>query len=479
MLEMLTRSKRLLFVLARAILVLFVLTLMSCNHFEKSGWTTYRHDKSRSGITSEKVNPPLSLKWIHKPIHAPQPAWYTPAEERPRMHEDNTFHVVTANGLAYFGSSVDNKVYALDISTGEVIWSFFTEGPIRFAPTINKDRVFVGSDDGYVYCLDAKKGLLKWRYKAGPGDDKVLGNGRMVSLWPVRTSVVVEEDVVYFGAGIFPYEGLYICALDANSGTIIWKNDTLGDQEHELEFGGISPHGYLVVSKKMLYVPSGRAMPAVLDKKSGEFLRYLAPPGKIGGSWTVLDDGKIIAGVDYSGTPAKQAYDDATGERERDIFAWFPSIDLLLKPKVSFALTEKGITCLDRNNMADIQNKLEICKEEQRNLTASISELRRSIARTIQDRDSLQQAVDKKLTEIGEKVEQEQQLKSSLCKWNYLNEDLIQLVLAGDVVYAGGKDHVVAVSAKSGKELWRSPVASKTCGLAATKGHLFGQYKDR
>ena len=134
------------------------------------GWPTYRHDASRSGVSSEELPSQLALNWIYTPAHAPKPAWNMPAEEMARMHRDNTYHVSAADGLAYFGSSVDNKVYALNISTGKVKWEFFTEGPVRFSPSIWKNRVYFGSDDGYVYCLNAKNGQLKWKYRPGPKD---------------------------------------------------------------------------------------------------------------------------------------------------------------------------------------------------------------------------------------------------------------------------------------------------------------------
>ena len=169
---------------------------------------------------------------------------------------------------------------------------------------------------------------LIWKRRAGPSDEKVLGNGRMISLWPVRTSVLVDNGVVHFAAGVFPYEGLYVYALNAEDGSVVWVNDTIGDRAHELEFGGMSPHGYLVASSQILYVPSGRAMPAAFDRASGKFLFFASPGGKRGGTWALLDDNRLIAGVDSSGTPNKAAYDAASGARQEDAFAWFAGTDM-------------------------------------------------------------------------------------------------------------------------------------------------------
>ncbi len=251
------------------------------------------------------------------------------------MHVDNALCVAIANGRVFFGCPVTNRVYALDAVSGDVAWVFSAEGPVRFSPTFHENRLYFGSDDGYVYCLDAESGLLVWKYRAGPSDEKVVGNGRIISLWPVRTGVLADNGAVYCAAGVFPYEGIYVCALRAADGAVIWTNDTVADQVYELEFGGISPHGYLVASKDMLYVPSGRATPAAFDRHTGEFRFFTSPGGHQGGVWALLDDSQLIAGTVYSESqgmeefPAKIAYDARSGERRGDAFAWFPGIEIV------------------------------------------------------------------------------------------------------------------------------------------------------
>ena len=289
----------------------------ACQNSDKDAWMTYRNDNGRSGITSTNLNFPLTQKWTHIPRHAPVTSWHEPAGELPRMHSDNVYHVTAANGMAYFGSPTDNKVYAIDVATGTTRWTFYTEGPVRFAPTILEGQIYVGSDDGYVYCLHAKSGKLLWKYRPGPSDERILGVGRMISLWPVRTSILLDDGIAYFAAGIFPYEGLYICALNADDGSVVWSNNSIGDRAHELQYGGFSPQSYLVASKDVLYVPSGRALPAAFDKNTGEFLFYTNPgdPGKGGGTWTLLDGDNLVAGVDFYGTPAKLSFNGKTGEK--------------------------------------------------------------------------------------------------------------------------------------------------------------------
>ena len=59
-------------------------------------------------------------------------------------------------------------VVALDTETGREEWTFITDGPVRFAPAVWQDRLFIVSDDGYLYCLAAGDGELLWKKRGGP-----------------------------------------------------------------------------------------------------------------------------------------------------------------------------------------------------------------------------------------------------------------------------------------------------------------------
>ena len=227
------------------------------------------------GVTSLPRNSPCrwSRCWAFKARHVPQPAWGDPKAqpvegilELRRVHFDDVFQVAAADDCVYFGSSADNKVFCLDASTGKVRWTVFTGGPVRLAPTVAGSRVYVGSDDGYVYCLAAADGAILWKLHAAPEDRRVLGHGKMISLWPVRTGVLVDGDVAYFAAGVFPAEGVFFYAVDARTGRQIWRNDTGGEAPQSR----ISPQGYLLASRSTLYAPMGRVSPAAFDRKTGQ-----------------------------------------------------------------------------------------------------------------------------------------------------------------------------------------------------------------
>ena len=173
-------------------------------------WTTWRADAARSGYTPDVLPEKLALQWSWFPQHAPAPAW--PRDDR--MNFDRANHVVVSDGLVCSASSVNGTVKAMDAATGSLKWTFFTEGPVRFAPTVWKNRLYVVSDDGYLYALQLSDGSLIERWRGGPQDDRVLGNTQMISKWPARGGPVIHDGLLYWAAGIWQSEGVGILQSD-------------------------------------------------------------------------------------------------------------------------------------------------------------------------------------------------------------------------------------------------------------------------
>lgn len=262
-------------------------------------WPTWRGDAARRGYTPDRLPTKMSRHWSWRPVHRPQPAW--PRDDR--MSFDRTNHAVIAHERVYFGSSADCKVCALDAMTGELEWTFFTDSPVRFAPVVWEDRVFVVSDDGYLYCLDAALGSLIDRWRGGPSDDRVLGNGRVVSRWPARGGPVIYDGVLYWAAGIWQSEQIFIYAMNPETGEILWKNDSSGGIDMPQPHGGaqaksgVSAQGYLLANEERLFVPTGRAVPAAFSRGSGAFEYYrLQENTRRGGTIAVLTGSLLYNG---------------------------------------------------------------------------------------------------------------------------------------------------------------------------------------
>ena len=64
------------------------------------------------------------------------------------------------NDTIYF-SSLDKKLYAVNIRTEADKWSFATQGRIFCSPTMAQGSLWIGSNDGKLYELDPENGKLR------------------------------------------------------------------------------------------------------------------------------------------------------------------------------------------------------------------------------------------------------------------------------------------------------------------------------
>ncbi|REJ65260.1 MAG: hypothetical protein DWQ31_18745 [Planctomycetota bacterium] len=206
-------------------------------------WPTYAGDEHRSGTTPAEITPPLVETWTYQARHAPQAAWPAPAKQnfwggksnlRARVIFDRAFHPSSDGQRVYFASSADDQVRALDIATGRPLWSFYAEGPVRLAPIYADQRLYFGSDDGFVYCLESASGTLLWKRHIAPSERRIAGNGRIISAWPVRTGGILVDGKLRIACGLFPTQGTYQVLLDAKTG-----------EELERSRMWISPQGYM------------------------------------------------------------------------------------------------------------------------------------------------------------------------------------------------------------------------------------------
>jgi outer membrane protein assembly factor BamB len=235
-------------------------------------WPQWRYDAGRTACSSEVVAAPLCLQWVRE-LPAPRPAW--PASQT-KLRFDASYEPIAAGGLLIVGSSADDSVAAYHAATGALAWRFHTDGPVRFAPVAYKSNIWAASDDGYLYCLDLPTGKLLWKLRGGLDDRKVVGNGRLVSMWPARGGPVVHDGTLYFAAGIWPFMGTFIHAVDPDTREVCWCNSASGStwtiqQHYAPAFAGVAPQGYLAAGGDTLLVSGGRTVPAAFDARTGGF----------------------------------------------------------------------------------------------------------------------------------------------------------------------------------------------------------------
>ncbi len=119
-----------------------------------------------------------------------------------------------------WGQGVANSHYqaqpginAADVSRLKVKWAFGFPGEIQAfgQVTIDGDRLYLGSNSGMVYSLDAKSGCIHWYFQADSWVRAAIGLG-------MRSTGSGALLTAYFGDGV---ANMY--AVDAASGTLLWK----------------------------------------------------------------------------------------------------------------------------------------------------------------------------------------------------------------------------------------------------------------
>jgi len=223
-------------------------------------WVTWMGDNFRSGRAGEAIPLPLKKEpaWEHFAV-ATSPAWPESAQsdywrkrstpEIPRVTFDWIHGVAVAADRLYYGSSRDDTLRCLEVASGRQVWSFVAGGPIRLTPTVSRGAVLFGCDDGALYALDAATGELRWKARPSSArDERLPGNGRLISLWPIRTGVLVMGSSAYFGAGLFPSEGCWQCEVDLRTGKVVSEKAVT-----------LSPQGYLTERKGQVVASTGRA----------------------------------------------------------------------------------------------------------------------------------------------------------------------------------------------------------------------------
>ncbi len=179
---------------------------------------------TRGGVTAADL-PRLKLKWAFGYINTvtlrAQPAVF---------------------GHRVFVSSEPGDIYALDAKTGCTYWTYKAHGAVSTAPSIGPYKtpsgssgyaVYVGDRNANVYALDAQTGALLWTRRVD--DHRVAGITGAPALYEGRlfvpTQGVGEESIG--GTNNYPcctFRGS-VTALDANTGEVAWKTYTVAESK--------------------------------------------------------------------------------------------------------------------------------------------------------------------------------------------------------------------------------------------------------
>ena len=140
--------------------------------------------------------------------HRPTLAWTA------RFKDAIASQPVVAGGIAYV-SSKRGVVAAFDLETGEEKWRFGGGFSFLATPLAHRDRLYLGDVSGDFFALDIATGEPVWTFRA---EDKIEGAATFVR---TQTAAGGERGLVVFGS----YDS-HLYALDAATGEEVWRYRT-------------------------------------------------------------------------------------------------------------------------------------------------------------------------------------------------------------------------------------------------------------
>jgi outer membrane protein assembly factor BamB len=178
-----------------------------------------------------------------------------------------------ASGVFYTGNLISPNFWAINASTGAVLWIFTSPcgdycGAFDSSPAVANGVVYASSDDGNLYALNASTGTLLWDYPIGQGEGET------------GAQPAVADGVVYADgpAALF--------ALNATTGALLWTS-ALGDAP--------------AVADGVVYIVGGNDVYA-LNASTGALLWSYATGGGVGTRPTIAN------GVVYIGSNDNKVY---------------------------------------------------------------------------------------------------------------------------------------------------------------------------
>lgn len=233
----------------------------------RADWPQYHANPARTGVSTDVGLPAdrldrLEIKWSRA--------------TRPSEEGVNSSAAVV-RGVVYVGSD-DGRLYALGAKAGVVRWSRQTGGPVRSSPAVAGGTVFVGSDSGFLYAFGTATGAVRWRRNLG--------------------GAVTAPPLVTGGQVIVGSRGGDVYAFDAATGARNWRYHTWTVWDAAAAANGV------------VYVTSDQQRVFALDAATGD-LAWSAEIWGRGRGVPAVSGGRVFVGTDRGRV---YAFDAASGE---------------------------------------------------------------------------------------------------------------------------------------------------------------------
>jgi eukaryotic-like serine/threonine-protein kinase len=292
-------------------------------------WPMFRGNPGLTGISPAKLPNTLSLLWSYKtggPVKS---------------------SAAIVGGKVFVGSD-DKKLHCIDLKSGQGIWTVATEGEIESSPLVLDGMVFktsaegrysgamvyVGSADGGLYAVDAENGKVMWTFKT---DDKILGAPNWVAA--PKSELGESGDSKWVLAGSYDYK-LY--CFDAKTGKTNWTFET-----------GNYINGAPAVADGRTVFGGCDALLHVISLKDGEKVKQVEAGAYIAGSGAYEANQFYVGHYENEFLRADLEKGEIKWKFKDRAFPYFSS-PALTKNRVIFGGRDKRLHCVNKENGEEV-----------------------------------------------------------------------------------------------------------------------------
>jgi len=186
-------------------------------------------------VETEMENPVPGQPPIKIVRYAPSRGWSTGT---PRGKGQILAPLSAAGGGFIYACTTNGYIMGLKESTGRPAWRLETQGQVEKGVSISKDRLYFGSSDFKLYCVNRLSGEKLW----------TLPTGSVVRARPLADAAAKLVVSISQGQGLF--------GVETDKGRKLWQNKDVRQ--------------ILGIGKKAVYAVSRKGQLLALDKKTGQ-----------------------------------------------------------------------------------------------------------------------------------------------------------------------------------------------------------------
>ena len=174
--------------------------------------------------------------------------------------EDDTG--VTGGGMAYssgkiFATSGYKQIVCLNAASGHLLWKAAIAAPVRAAPTVMDDKIFLITMDNQLMVYDTADGSPLWNYTGVSETTNLLGSA----------SVAADSSVV-----VLPLSSGELIGLRPENGAVVWEDNLSAVQRTGALSSITDIRGLPVMDQGVVYAISYSGRMVAIDQVTGNRL---------------------------------------------------------------------------------------------------------------------------------------------------------------------------------------------------------------